>query len=82
MNEGTSVQSRVLPVPLSGEFGATSHSLVPHDGEVSGARKILGHSNRSVQIEDNMPPSTYMKHGFQPQLQSRLHDLLHENLLF
>ncbi len=60
-------QSRVLPVPLSGEFGATSHSLVPHDGEVSSAGKVLGHSDSRVQIEHDMPPSTYTKHRVQPQ---------------
>lgn len=46
-----------LPVPLPGQFGSSSDSFVPHDGEVCRARKILSDGNCCVQVEDNMPPS-------------------------
>lgn len=48
-----------LPVPLPGEFGSPSDSFVPHDGKVCRAGKILSDGDCRVQVEDNMPPSTY-----------------------
>lgn len=48
----------VVPVPLPGEFGPPTDSLVPDDWEVSETRKVLGDRDGGLQVKDNMPPAT------------------------
>lgn len=59
LNINTSIKSdEFLPIPFPREFGSSSDSFVPHDGEVGCAGKVLSDGNGCVQVENNMPPST------------------------
>lgn len=39
-----------LPVPLPGQFGSPADRLVPDDGEVGGAGKVLGDGDGRVHV--------------------------------
>lgn len=51
-----------LPVPLPGQLGTPSDRLVPHDGKVGGASKVLGDGDGGVQVEDYVPPAPWWIH--------------------